>query len=358
MIRFPVYKSMRIALNLLFFAFFVITTFENNKSKVAYATLFFFQVLIFTPGWMHVFVLLPKLRKNKRFSSYIISTLAIGLVGIWILGSYFKWLQGLYHTNDIYWFTSLAITASAPNSLAAYQFFFDVLPDIVIIAAALTFGYVLQTYFLDIRKEQQIRLQQNKAELMLLKSQVSPHFLFNVLNSIYSLSLSKSDKISDVVLQLSDILRYMLYQTQDKEIALQQEIEIIEAYIGIEQMRIPSTAAVAFEYDAIDASIRIAPLLMLPLIENAFKHGIDSTIDRSYIDATLKIVDNRLIFNCRNNFKAPKKEAVAGGIGLQNIQRRLQLLYPNRHLFRYQKNDAIFEVQLEITLSNKSINKA
>jgi len=90
---------------------------------------------------------------------------------------------------------------------------------------------------------------------------------------------------------------------------------------------------------------------MLPLIENAFKHGIDSTIDRSYLSATLKIADHKLYFNCKNNFKETKKENAAGGIGLQNIQRRLQLLYPNRHLFRYQKNASTFEVQLEITLS-------
>lgn len=350
MSQISVYKYIRLLLNLLFFAFFAFTTFSNN-SKASYIVIFIFHMLMFSPGWLHVFVLLPRLRRKKNFLQYFISvfiTLVVGIIG---LGSFLNYLLETYKGSDIGWFTSLAITSSSPEFLRDYQVYFDVLPDVLIITTALTFGFVIQAYFLDIQREKQIRVEQEKAELNVLKSQVSPHFLFNVLNSIYSLSLSKSDQISDVVLQLSDILRYTLYQSEKKEIPLKNEIEIIESYIAIEKIRIPETASVTFNHNEANNCISIAPLLMLPLIENAFKHGTDSTVEATFIDAVLKVENNELTFTCRNNFKKTNRNPSSGGIGLKNIERRLHLLYPGKYRFTYEKKDDIFGVQLAIQLT-------
>lgn len=343
------YKSIRLLLNLLFFAFFIFTTLSYNY-KLPYTVLFIFHLLMFAPGWLHVFVLLPRLRQKKFFLQYFAAVFFTLAAGITILGSYLEQLTQTYKGSDIGWFTSLAITSSPPKFLSNYQVYFDVLPDILIITTALTFGFVIQAYFLDIQKEKHIKIEQEKAELSVLKSQVSPHFLFNVLNSIYSLSLSKSDQISDVVLQLSDILRYTLYQSEKKEIPLKNEIEIIESYIAIEKIRIPETASVTFNHNEADNFVGIAPLLLLPLIENAFKHGTDSTIEATFIDAVLKVENNVLIFTCKNNFKEKAKNPSSGGIGLKNIQRRLHLLYPNKYRFTYEKKGNIFEVYLSIKL--------
>lgn len=344
------YKSIRLLLNLLFFAFFIFTTLSNNY-KLPYTVLFIFHLLMFAPGWLHVFVLLPRLRQKKFFLQYFAAVFFTLAAGITILGSYLEQLTQTYKGSDIGWFTSLAITSSPPKFLSNYQVYFDVLPDILIITTALTFGFVIQAYFLDIQKEKHIKIEQEKAELSVLKSQVSPHFLFNVLNSIYSLSLSKSDQISDVVLQLSDILRYTLYQSEKKEIPLKNEIEIIESYIAIEKIRIPETASVTFNHNEADNFVGIAPLLLLPLIENAFKHGTDSTIEPTFIDAVLKVENNQLIFTCKNNFKEKAQNPSSGGIGLKNIQRRLHLLYPNKYRFTYEKKGNIFEVYLSINLN-------
>lgn len=347
--KITVYKSIRLLLNLLFFAFFVFTTLSNNY-KLPYTVLFIFHLLMFAPGWLHVFVLLPRLRKKKVFSQYFAAVFITLAAGITVLGSYLEQLTQTYKGSDIGWFTSLAITSSSPKFLSNYQVYFDVLPDILIITTALTFGFVIQAYFLDIQREKHIKIEQEKAELSVLKSQVSPHFLFNVLNSIYSLSLSKSDQISDVVLQLSDILRYTLYQSEKKEIPLKNEIEIIESYIAIEKIRIPETASVTFNHNEADNFVGIAPLLLLPLIENAFKHGTDSTIEATFIDAVLKVENNQLIFTCKNNFKEKAQTSSSGGIGLKNIQRRLHLLYANKYRFTYEKKGTIFEVYLSIKL--------
>lgn len=350
MSQISVYKYIRLLLNLLFFVFFAFTTFSNN-SEASYIVIFIFHLLMFAPGWLHVFVLLPRLRRKKNFLQYFTTVFITLIVGIIGLGSFLNHLLETYKGSDIGWFTSLAITSSSPEFLRDYQVYFDVLPDVLIITTALTFGFVIQAYFLDIQREKQIRVEQEKAELNVLKSQVSPHFLFNVLNSIYSLSLSKSDQISDVVLQLSDILRYTLYQSEKKEIPLKNEIEIIESYIAIEKIRIPETASVTFNHNEAKNCILIAPLLMLPLIENAFKHGTDSTVEATFIDAILKVENNELTFTCRNNFKETNRNPSSGGIGLKNIERRLHLLYPGKYRFTYEKKDDIFGVQLAIQLT-------
>ena len=202
-----------------------------------------------------------------------------------------------------------------------------------------------------LKKEKHIRNEQIVAELNLLKSQISPHFLFNVLNSLYALSLSKSDKTPDVILQLSDILRYSLYETQEREIPVLDEVAIIETYIAIEKMRIPDTASISFNHDAIDQTIKIAPMLLLPLIENAFKHGVDSTVGDSYIHASLSKNENCLVFICENTYKEPKtKTTQVGGIGIQNVRKRLELLYPSRHSLEIEKREGIFKVTLLILL--------
>lgn len=350
MSKIPIYKTIRLLLNLLFFSLFAFTTFSNNE-EVPHTVVLLFHILMFAPGWLHVFVLLPRLRKKKNFINYF-TGLFLTLSGVIIaLGFFLSQLLKIYPDSNIGWFTSLAITSSSPEFLSDYQVYFDVLPDILIITTALTFGFVIQTYFLDLKREKQIRSEKEKAELNLLKSQVSPHFLFNVLNSIYSLSLSKSDQISDVVLQLSDILRYTLYQSEKKEIPLKNEIEIIESYIAIEKIRISEAASVTFKHDEADNCVSIAPLLLLPLIENAFKHGTDSTTEASFIDAALKVENNELIFSCRNNFKEIVRNPSSGGIGLKNIERRLHLLYPGKHEFKYEKMAAIFQVCLSIQLN-------
>ncbi|WP_167375280.1 sensor histidine kinase [Chryseobacterium oleae] len=266
-----------------------------------------------------------------------------------ITGYYVQWLYVRFNTNELSDFTSLAATSSAPASLEKYSSYFDVYPGMIIIMAVMAMGYSLQEYVVRVKRNEQIQAQQRIAELSVLKSQISPHFLFNVLNSLYALSLKKSEETPDVILKLSDILRYSLYESQPKEISIINEIHILNTYIDIERLRMPANAEISFHHTEVKDSVKIAPMLLLPLVENAFKHGTDSTIGVSYIHINLCCNDHSLVFTCTNNFKETARKDY-GGIGIENIQKRLQLLYPSRHVFKIKKDKNIFSATLEIKL--------
>lgn len=341
----------RLLLNLLFTGLIFWAAIVNNAdSKVSLGHVLLYNTLIFVPGWINNFSLLPALRRNKKAGAYFLKVVSTFLTGSLVLGLYLHWLQRSYNTDDIGEFTPVGITSSAPGFLQNYQYYFDAFPAIIIVMLMLVIGYVIREFLLKLKKEEHIRNEQAVAELNLLKSQISPHFLFNVLNSLYALSLNKSDKTPGVILQLSDILRYSLYEAQEREIPVLDEVAIINTYIAIEKMRLPETARISFNHDEVDQTIRIAPMLLLPLIENAFKHGVDSTVGDSYINASLAKNGNSLVFTCENTFKEPKSKPKVGGIGIQNVRKRLELLYPSRHTLEIEKQEGIFKVTLLILL--------
>ncbi|MEG1025302.1 MAG: histidine kinase [Flavobacterium sp.] len=340
----------RLLLNLAFTGFILWVAILNNSGKeVAVVHIVFYNLLIFVPGWINIFYLLPKLVRHKRPARYAIYLLTFFFVGCLVVGQYLQWLYEHYKTNDLTAFTPLGITSSAPEFLSHVQYYFDAFPAVAIVMISLVIGYVVHEFLLKLKMEKEIANQQVQAELSLLKSQISPHFLFNMLNSLYALSLRKSDETPGVILQLSDILRYSLYETHERELGVLDEIAIIETYISIQKIRIPETVRISFNHKGISAVDRIAPMLMLPLVENAFKHGVDSTVGDSYVSAAIYKQNDRLIFTCENNYKE-SNESKMGGIGLHNIQKRLELIYPSRFQFKTEKSEGIFKVTLSILL--------
>ena len=319
----------------------------NNEKNIPIGFIFLYNILLFLPAWLNNFWLLPQLQQNKSIQRYCVSIMAIILGTTFILGQYLQWLYQSFNTTELSDFTPVAATSSTPAGLERYQYYFEVFPGIMIVLGIMIIGYAIQHSLLKIKKERQVQAQQTIAELSLLKSQISPHFLFNVLNSLYSLSLKKSDETPDVILKLSDILRYSLYEAQAKEVSITDEINILNTYIDIERLRMPENAMITFHYDHVKEYVRITPMLLLPLIENAFKHGTDSTVGHSYINARLSCDDISLIFTCENNFKESMRKEV-GGIGIENIRKRLQLIYPSRHQFHIEKNNGVFKIMLEI----------
>ncbi|MCP1994486.1 sensor histidine kinase [Flavobacterium sp. HSC-61S13] len=337
----------RLLLNVFFVGFIVFVSVNNKGENLSVGYILVYNLMLFAPAWINIFWLLPKFRIHKNIIRYIMDAVVLFLISVIISGQYLKWLYNKFEKSELTDFTALAVTSSVPSSLENHQHYFDIFPGIILIMSIMLIGYVLQEYLLKIKKEESITAQQNIAELGLLKSQISPHFLFNVLNSLYALSLKTAKETPDVILKLSDILRYSLYETQEKEISIIKEIHILNTYIDIELLRMPSNASISFHYDQVKDSTKIAPMLLLPLIENAFKHGTDSTIDFSYIAANLYCDDNKLIFECKNSFNERATKDF-GGIGIENIRKRLQLLYPSKHLLQIKKNRDTFSVTLEI----------
>ena len=344
-----VYTIIRVLLNILFTGFILFTSANNSDKNLPLVFIVLYNIMLFVPAWINNFWLLPNLRRTKKVIQYLISVIAAFFISVLITGYYVQWLYHRFNTDELTDLTSLAATSSAPGTLEKYQSYFDVFPGIIIIMFVMATGYLLQEYLVKIKRNEQIQAQQRIAELSLLKSQISPHFLFNVLNSLYALSLKMSKETPDVILQLSDILRYSLYESQQKEISITNEIHILNTYIDIERLRMPSNAQIYFHHADIIDSFKIAPMLLLPLVENAFKHGTDSTIGDSYIDITLSCNDHSLIFKCTNSFKETTTKDF-GGIGIENIQKRLTLLYPSRHLFKIKKDKNVFSTTLEIKL--------
>jgi LytS/YehU family sensor histidine kinase len=188
------------------------------------------------------------------------------------------------------------------------------------------------------------------AELGFLKSQVHPHFLFNTLNNLYALTLIKSDKTPDIVLKLSGLLDYMIYKSNDDFVPLKKEMEILESYIELEKMRYNERLELKYEIEGEVDSHQIAPLILLPFIENSFKHGASNDRTRPNIKIHFKIEPEYLQLNVLNSVpgEIKKDESVSEGIGLKNVSRRLELIYPNQHKLLIKRGENQFEVDLKI----------
>jgi len=192
------------------------------------------------------------------------------------------------------------------------------------------------------KQAQQLLVENKKTELAYLRSQVNPHFLFNTLNNIYSLVYQKSDKALPALEKLTSMLRYSLYEGEEK-IGLEKEINSIENFIILEEMRYDYPLNIDFIIEGSLSNISIPPFLLLPLVENAFKHG-DL---KAPLKIKLQVSNKQLIFQVFNQIKIKQKDKV-GGIGLENIKKRLELIYGDDHQFTINQNESIFNVQLTI----------
>ncbi|MDB5228265.1 MAG: hypothetical protein JWN78_2458 [Bacteroidota bacterium] len=200
------------------------------------------------------------------------------------------------------------------------------------------------------RKEQIAADKQRRIELELefLKSQVSPHFLFNTMNNLYGLSVVKSDLLPSLMLQLSDLLRYSLYETNQTFVPLEKEIKYIRNYIDLEKIRIGERLEVNIHFDepAIDG-IKIAPIILIVFVENSFKHSRNLLNEKIKIDFELSFKDDWIIFKTTNNF-SPAEKDVNSGIGIENVRKRLAHLYPDEHTIEINTSDNIYTSVIRI----------
>jgi hypothetical protein len=192
------------------------------------------------------------------------------------------------------------------------------------------------------------------AELNFLKGQIHPHFLFNTLNNLYALTLKQSPQSPDVVLGLSNILRYMLYECDIESVLLKRDVEILQNYVKLEKIRYEERLDLNFSISGRLDHHRIPPLLMLPLVENAFKHGASETIDEAWINIDLQIKAHKLKFKVSNSKPVTQPENRIkhfGKIGLSNVKKRLEILYPGAHKLTVFDEEEIFVAILEIDLN-------
>ncbi len=196
------------------------------------------------------------------------------------------------------------------------------------------------------RKALQERFQTHRlaAELKFLKTQVNPHFLFNTLNNLYSLAYTGSEKTAPMILKLSEMMRYMLYESDAEQVPLDKEIQYIQNYIQLQQLKTEEEQQIIFEVLGETAGLQLPPMLFVPLVENAFKHG--NLEENGWLKAKIEVEDKRLIFSIHNSFRPHQQKDPVGGIGLENVRKRLQLLFPEKHEFNVEEKDGVFGVRL------------
>ncbi|MCF8243345.1 MAG: histidine kinase [Melioribacteraceae bacterium] len=207
-------------------------------------------------------------------------------------------------------------------------------------------------------KKEKLRLETQKgkleAELKYLKNQINPHFLFNTINNIYSLVLEESAKAPRALLKLSDMMNYLLYESNADKIELSKEIQNLQDYIELEKFRYGDKLEVIFNYEVRSSDITIPPLMLLPFVENAFKHGAGESLESSWIHINLNEANHHLTFKVENSIdeKVGTKNEENGGIGLSNVKKRLELMFHNKHKLKTLKSSESFIIILQLDLSD------
>ncbi|MEM6806755.1 MAG: histidine kinase [Bacteroidota bacterium] len=191
-----------------------------------------------------------------------------------------------------------------------------------------------------------------ESELQFLSSQINPHFLFNNLNNLYAYAIEASPKTPDIILELSSVLRYMLYECRSNFVPLKKEIEHLKNFSYLNQLQIEERGIVNFHTAEIPSNFVIAPLILIVFVENAFKHSQSSQTDNIQIDISIEISPSgELAFHCRNNFHLiSNTDKLSKGIGLENVRKRLKLLYPDQHKLLIEESDKEYDVYLSINL--------
>jgi LytS/YehU family sensor histidine kinase len=207
---------------------------------------------------------------------------------------------------------------------------------------------IAQEWYKNEKQKQEMEKEKLTSELSFLKSQVNPHFLFNTLNGIYSLANRKSDKTPGAIVMLSDLMRHMLYESGKEVVSLEKEIDYLNNYIELQKLRLPKDANVSFKVTGDTAGKEIRPMLLIPFFENAFKHGVDA--EGADINAELVISKKELKLNVVNRISKSQRKDERSGIGLANIKKQLEYLYPLAHSLTIEEKDGYFSVKLILKL--------
>jgi len=202
----------------------------------------------------------------------------------------------------------------------------------------------------------------NYTELQLLKTQIHPHFLFNTLNSLYSHTRQNTDVAPQIILTLSDLLRFMIYESQAEFIPLKKEIQLLKNYVELEKFRYGDEIDISLSFSGETNDVAIRPLLLLPLLENCFKHGLHSELDQKWITMDLNVENSIMHLNLANSWKleveVDESERAAKGLSLENVKRRVELYYPGEHSFMIKEETDMFLVKLELRLKRQQVEAA
>lgn len=282
------------------------------------------------------YILLPKYFYTKKYVLFFISVAVVvaGLIAVEELI-----LERIYYPDT-----------RGKHFPGIFYSLLDVMPVIAILAG---FKFAWDAS-LKQKEVEELRTSVKESELQFLKSQINPHFLFNNLNNMYSHAIEESPKTPSIILELSSVLRYMLYDCKEDFVALNKEIEHLKNFTQLNELQIEDRGKVTFRSENIPHGYLIAPLILSVFIENAFKHSTASQSENIFIGIGIQIdVNGQLEFECKNSYQADTNtEKLSNGIGLQNVKKRLQLLYPNAHNLTIKDDKTTYFVHLKMNLKS------
>ena len=293
-----------------------------------------------------IYLLLPLILEKKQFIKFsMLVAIHAFLYGLLI------WLT-LYYANL---FPSYADYSKYPVFYIP-KIFNKIISNygIPVLAATIV---IFKKWYIDELNSKKLAQEKLEAELKFLKSQIHPHFLFNTLNNLYALTLIKSEKTPDVVLKLSGLLDYMLYNSNDEFVSLEKEIEILESYLELEKLRYDKRLDLKYHLEGNIKNKQIAPLILLPFLENSFKHGASNDRATPKVVINIRVAEEYLHLYVFNSTPAKNnQEKVSEGIGLKNVRRRLELIYPDAHQLDCIQKPKHFEVDLKIYWNRNKTN--
>lgn len=311
----------------------IINAYENNTEKdIWYLHNIVPLSLTHLPQFfVNTMVLIPYFLRKKGMGSYVFSVIGLSFLflGIQYLLKLLIWDEG------------------RPINLFDFKTIFPIL-----FVGAVSTVYGLIIYMVDQEKVKQEEKQEKlQSELSFLRSQISPHFIFNVLNSIVYLIRTKSSSAESVTIQLSELMRYMLYEADDTQVSLDKELNYLNNYIELQKVRFEEDVEINLNIEGNIGSQIIEPMLLIPFVENAFKHGV-GMINSPTIDVLVRSNDNELYYEVRNKIAPETSEDKdnSSGIGLKNVKRRLELLYADKHKLEIRKDEEWFVISLFLQL--------
>ena len=297
-----------------------------------------------------LYYLMPSFWYKQKYISFFI--------GIILLSTGVYWFYFLEH---IFIFKAIHHHAGLPFRPVAIVYWFTLISFFTYfpVSGALVIALkILKNFYIKLKENQQLTRENANAELQLLKAQIHPHFLFNTLNNIYSFALNKSPEASGLVGKLSDTIYYMITECNADFVTLGKEIKMLKDYIALEKVRYGDRLELKLEFNNEDDDVVIAPLLMIPFVENCFKHGTSMMTGKQWIHLSITMKDDLLDFKISNS-KPPESTPTQTkhGIGLQNVKKRLALLYPEKHFLKFDSTSNVYSVEMQIKLEATTLKE-
>jgi two-component system LytT family sensor kinase len=319
---------------LIFWVFFYHSSNSSLPVTLAITVAFIIVSVHGVASYINIYILFPRLLKQKQYFMYVVSVLLTVSLSCLILVVAFLF--------------SPAISYASKSSIWTFDFFVtNAISVSYTLAITMSLKLVKQWYERE-RLTDNLEKIQTETELKYLKHQINPHFLFNSLNSLYALTLTKSDKAPELVLKLSEILRYVLYDSSERWVPLDKEINYIKSYLALEEIRNGDRLKVDFNIEGDTSGKKVAPLIFLTFLENSFKHGIAASTGEGFVHVNMKVTEDEIHFHLTNSKPKEAEKAISklGGIGLVNLKKRLQILYEGRHALRISEKDQAYTVDL------------